>query len=54
MLRLPSNRDEEIAEARRQRDGVNQELSQVETKINLVQDSIKKKGKEAAGEDNPP
>ncbi|KAH8150090.1 uncharacterized protein LAJ45_05776 [Morchella importuna] len=40
-------REEEIAEARRQRDIVNQELSQVQTKINLVRDSLKKKNKEA-------
>lgn len=49
-LRFPSDRDEEIIEARRQRDGVNQELSRVETKINLIQESIKEKKKEARGD----
>lgn len=49
-LRFPSERDEEITEARHQRDGVNQELSRVETKINLVQESIKGKKKEAQGD----
>lgn len=49
-LKFPSDRDEEITEARRQRDGVNQELSRVETKINLIQESIKEKKKEAQGD----
>lgn len=49
-LKFPSDRDEEIIEARRQRDGVNQELSRVETKINLIQESIKEKKQEAQGE----
>lgn len=50
MLRFPSDRDEEITEARRQRDGANQELSRVETKINLIQESVKEKKKEAQGD----
>lgn len=49
-LRFPSDRAEEITEARRQRDGANQELSRVETKINLAQESIKEKKKEAQGD----
>lgn len=49
MLRFPSDRDEVIAGTRRQRDDVNQELSQVETKINLVQDSVKRKKQETQG-----
>lgn len=49
MLRSPSEREEEIIETTCQRDGVNQELSQVETKINLALDSLKKKKKEAQG-----
>lgn len=49
MLRFLSDRDEVIAGTRRQRDDVNQELSQVETKINLVQDSVKRKKQETQG-----
>ncbi|KAL7271910.1 DNA repair protein rad50 [Rhizina undulata] len=36
------SRAEEVAEVTQQRDGVNQELSQVETKKNMLQDSLKK------------
>jgi hypothetical protein len=43
-----SQREEELLEATRRRDHVNQQISQISTKISVAKDSLKRKQEEAA------
>lgn len=48
-LKLRRSREEELSEATRQRDGLSNELSQVEAKLSMARESIKEKTQRMKG-----